>query len=302
MKGPALGATVPAVPPPRRARRTSTTRQCAWAVLPILCLLACPGAKPRDPRPLVVVSVAPQRYVVERLAGELVRVEVMIPPGANPVTHEPSISQLRSLEEAALYVKVGHPSFPFERAWLDRMIHEFPGLAVVDGLGGGGRASQDPHVWLAPRQVEQLAIRVRAALATIVPEQRETLATNLAQFRREIDELDREIRDLLSEASVERFFVLHPAWGHFADAYGLEQIALEHDHKEPDLRRLREFVVAAREDPIAVVFVQPQFDPSAARSLAREVDARVETLDPLAADWPENLRRVARAMADARAD
>ena len=152
----------------------------AILALAVVALGGCPTAPDSDPRPLVVVSVEPQRYAVDRIAGDRVRVAVLIPPGASPVTHEPGVAQLKALEQAALFVKVGHPGFPFEAAWLDALLAGAPELPVVDGSAGVASRSGDPHVWLAPRQMEQLAIALEAALERILPDQRAALAANLA--------------------------------------------------------------------------------------------------------------------------
>ncbi len=278
-----------------RAAAPVKATACASAALAV-ALLACPGERAAETRPLVMVSVLPQQYVVDRIAAGLVQVEVMIPPGANPHSYEPSLAKLGRLQDAALYVKVGHPNFPFEAAWLGRMLAETPGLPVVDTSAGLESREGDPHVWVAPRHVERLAIQVEGALEKILPEHRDTLQANLAAFRAEIDVLDQQIRATLADKQGRKFLVFHPAWGYFAEAYGLEQLAIEHENKEPDPRELETLIEQARAYRIRVVFVQPQFDPAAARTLAHEIGARVEPLDTLAYDWAANLRRAARAL------
>jgi zinc transport system substrate-binding protein len=260
-------------------------------------LAACGGEGAPDSRPLVVVSVLPQKYVVDRIAGDLVRTEVMIPPGASPHTYEPSVAKMTKLQSAALYVKVGHPHFPFE-GWVEKTLADAPDVPVVDGSAGVEAREGDPHIWVAPRHVEKMAIGVEAALERILPQHRETLRENLAAFRSEIAALDEEIRTLLSDKKGRRFLVFHPAWGYFAEAYGLEQVAIEHEHKEPDPHELAELIEHSREEGVKVIFVQPQLDSAAAETLAREIGARVEVLDALAYDWPANLRRAARALAE----
>jgi len=265
--------------------------------LAALVAVACREEAPADPRPLVVVSVLPQQYVVDRVAGDLVRVAVLIPPGANPTTHEPTVAERRALEEADLYVKVGHPHFAFERAWLDRLLADRPSLRVVAGWPDSGDDSPDPHAWLAPARMRELTERVGSELAALLPAHREQIAAQAASLQGEIDAVDREVREILATALTRRFYVVHPAWGHFAAAYGLEQVSLEQGHKEPGLRQLRDLLQDAARDAVRVVFVQPQFDASVARAFAEEVGARVETLDPLAYDWPSNLRTAAKAIA-----
>ncbi len=251
----------------------------------------------RDTRPLVVVSVLPQRYFVERIAGDAVAVAVMIPPGANPASHEPTIAQLRALHDARLVVRVGHPNFPFERAWLGALLAEAAPPAVVEASAGITPVPGDPHGWVSPRRARHMARNIAAALVELLPEQRAQLEARLAVLLAEIDRLDAELREILSPRKGGRFLVFHPAWGTLAADYGLEQMAIQRHGKDPDPRRLAALIRNAREAGIRVVFAQPHFDAAGAEMIAAEIGGRVEWLDPLAPDWPDNLRRVARALA-----
>jgi zinc transport system substrate-binding protein len=253
----------------------------------------------RDARPLVIVSVLPQRYFVERIAGDAVEVVVMIPPGANPASHEPTIAQLRALHEARLVVTVGHPDFPFERAWLGALLAEAAPATVIEASAGVDLLPGDPHLWVSPRRARGMARNIAAALAELLPDQRETFEARLAALLEEIDRLDAELRDTLSPHKGGRFLVFHPAWGYLAADYGLEQMAIQRHGKDPDPRRLADLIREARQAGIEVVFAQPHFDPTSAEMIAAEIGGRVEWLDPLAPDWPDNLRRVARALARA---
>lgn len=276
------------------ARRLLPTTLLVFLLASVLG--ACTEERPADLRPLVAVSVLPQKYLVDRIADGRVRVEVMIPPGASPSTHEPTLAQLRALSEASLYIEVGHPGFPFERAWLGRMLADLPSVQVVDASKGLDVARGDPHVWVAPTYMAHMAGEVASGLAQILPHDRALIAANLADLRAEIDALDAELGATLAERPSRVFFVFHPAWGHFAEAYDLEQVAIERDHKEPDARRLAEVARRARAENARVILVQPQFDAAAARTVAGEIGARVVAVDPLAYDWPANLREVARVL------
>lgn len=261
---------------------------------------ACARQAAPDAPPLVLVSVPPQRWFVERIAADRVRVEVMIPPGASPVTHEPGIGQLRSLSRAALYVKVGHPHFPFEEAWLDRLLADAGSLAVVDAFPDVAvDVDDDPHVWLAPGHARAMSRRIHAALAGLLPEARVALDANLRDLLAEIDAVDAELADVLRDRRGAAFVVFHAAWGHLAEAYGLEQVAIEAGHRGPDPRRLAQVIERARSLGVEVVFAQPHFDPQPAAVVAEAIGARLESLDPLAYDWPTNLRHVAGRLAEA---
>jgi zinc transport system substrate-binding protein len=273
--------------------------------LPLLALLlaaAAAGCSPptaRDSRPVVAVSVLPFAAFVEALASDRVSLEVMIPPGANPASYEPTLPQLQRLSRAVLFVKVGHPRFPFEAAWLARLLAERTDLPVVDASAGVEALGDDPHLWVSPRRVRAMAPALADGLVGVLPEHREAILAARVRFEREIDALDAELAETLAPVRGQRFWVYHPAWGHLAADYGLVQRAIEAEGKEPDARALAARLAEARGAGVSVVFAQPQFDAASARVVAAEIGARVELLDPLAPDWADNLRRVARALAEA---
>jgi zinc transport system substrate-binding protein len=240
----------------------------------------------------VIVSVLPQKFFVERIAGDRVRVEVMIPPGASPALYEPTIGQLQVLSTAVLYVKVGHPNFPFEKAWLDRLLSGQGDLRVVDASAGIERAEADPHVWLSPLHALAMTRNIAVALAELLPERAAELAENLRRFESEVRDLDADLHALLDGKRGGKFFVFHPAWSYFARDYGLVQVAIEREGKEPDVRQVAALIREARKARARVIFVQPQFDPSSAELVASEISGSVEALDPLAPYWSANLRRV----------
>jgi zinc transport system substrate-binding protein len=258
----------------------------AWVV-------ACSSSAPPPQRPVVVVSVLPQAYFVERLAGDLVDIEVMIPPGASPSSYEPSIGQLRAMSDASLYVKVGHPNFPFERAWLDDLLSERSDLTVVDCASDVREANEDPHIWLSPGCVRAIAPKISGALVDLMPARRPDLERNLQSLLADVDNLDAEIHALLDPHVGRQILVFHPAWSYFTREYGLEQVAIEREHKEPSSHELSDLIDDAHHRGFQVVFVQPQLSRRSADLVAMELGAEVVVLDPLARNWLSNMRHVA---------
>jgi zinc transport system substrate-binding protein len=237
----------------------------------------------------------PPQRPVERLAGERVQVEVMIPPGASPATYEPTVQQMQAASRASLYIKVGHPSFPFEATWLEPLLKQGQGLRQVDSSAGLERLEGDPHVWVSPGCVRIMARNIAQALEELLPAEREVLKANLQALLAEIDAVDRELQESLKDLRGTRFYAFHPAWGYLAREYGLEQVAIEEEGQEPSAGRLSEILEQARRDGVRVLFVQPQFSEASARVLAEDLGARVVPLDPLARDWPTTMRQVATA-------
>lgn len=280
---------------PCGARRV---RGDARALCGLLLLLACGRPEALDERPVVAVSVLPLAYFADRISGERVRVVVMLPPGANPTTYEPGVGQLAAVARAALYVKVGHPDFPFEAAWLPAVLAAAGDPPVVDASQGWEVVRGDPHVWLSTRHVRALGRQLEAALALHMPEARADLAANRRALEADVDAVERELRARLAPQRGAWFVVLHPAWGYLAREYGLTQVAIESDGKAPDAHALIQLIERMRAGGVTTLFAQPHFDRASADTIAREIGARVELLDPLAYAWPANLREVARALAE----
>jgi len=258
----------------------------------------------------VTVSILPQAFFVERLGGDLVDVTVMVEPGASPATYEPKAAQLEALSRSDAYFSIG---VPFERAWLERIQAANPAMPIVDtsqGItlreidahhhegeeeeeGHEEGEQRDPHIWLSPALVRTQAQTIAATLIAENPANREVYEANLVAFDEELIALENDIRGTLSGISSRRFLVFHPTWGYFADAFGLEQMAIEVDGQEPSAKELAEIIEEAQENGIQVVLAQPEFSTRAAETIAKELDGKVVKISPLAKEWDENLRTVA---------
>ena|GEM_PF-436927 len=276
------------------------------------CRPAAPG--PAADRIRVAVSVPPQGDFVARIGGDRVQVDVMIPPGYSHVDYPLTPRQIVALSRARLYVAVGHPAFEFERVQLLPFLKTLPRLEVVDMskgmplLAGDGEgadenghvhAEGDPHVWVAPVTVAVAGRNIAAALERIDPAHAAEYRANLARFEADVAALDREIRAELGPFRGSRFMVYHPTWGYFAHQYGLQQVAIEGEGKEPSARRLIQLIDEARRDGVKVVFVQRGFPRKSAQVIADAVNGSVLIADPQERDWLGNLRRVTRALSEA---
>jgi len=270
----------------------------ATALAVAVTAAGCSREAPHTGKPIVAVSVVPQAFPVRRIAGDLVEIEVMIPPGANEATHEPTIGQLQALSRASIYVKVGHPAFAYERTWLDKLIAENRDLIVVDSSDGVQTDSEDPHLWVSPENMRSIARGVYEALVRVLPEHEAEMHAALDRLEADVDNVDAYLERTLAPARGRRFFVFHPAWGYLAKEYGLVQVAIEEHGKEPDASALARTIDVARAANVRVIFVQPQFNEASARLVAEEVGARLEAIDPLAPAWDDNLREVGRKLAE----
>lgn len=263
----------------------------------------------------VFVSVPPQKQFVERIGGEHVTVRTLVQPGQSPHSFEPTPSQVVAMADADLYVRAG---MPFEDAWLKRIRSANPDLRVLDAREGialvsltdhdhegeahGQHVHQDgldPHVWTSPPLVKVMAQHIRDTLADLDPAHAQDYAERYAAFAAELDALDAEIRARLADVTSRRFLVYHPAWGYFAQTYGLTQVPIEKEGKEPGARSMAALIDQARREGIEVIFVQPQFNRRAAEEVARAIGGRVVAIDPLAEDYLANMRTVTNLLDEA---
>jgi zinc transport system substrate-binding protein len=259
-------------------------------------------------KPTVFVSILPQVEFVERVAGGRVRVEVMVQPGDNPHIFEPSPRQMAALAGAAAYFRIG---VNFENALLPKLASTIKDLRVVDtrngiqlrrmqGCGDPAHADDhdgdDPHIWTSPRLVKVQARTIADALVQLDPGGTADYERNYQAYAGELDALDARLAAVLAPAKGRTFMVYHPAWGYFADAYGLRQVAVEIEGKEPSARQLVRIIETARREGVKVIFVQPQFSRTGAEAVAEAIGGTVVPLDPLARNHLANLDQVAAAV------
>jgi zinc transport system substrate-binding protein len=256
----------------------------------------------------VYVSIPPQAFLVERLAGDFVEVEVLLPPGASPATYEPTPKQMAALDRAQLYLQIGAP---FEGPVLAKVTDLMPDLRVVDcrigvelePIGGDGHdhgfGLLDPHIWLDPQRMKIVAATTAKALQALLPDEAAGIGGRLASLHESIDATDARVRTTLAPIAGRTLLVFHPAFGYFTRRYGLIQRALEVDGKAPSARRLAAVVDDLRNQPVPALFVQPQFSRSAAERVAAALDCKLVVLDPLAGDYLSNLETMAERIAEA---
>lgn len=270
----------------------------------------------------VTAGIAPHAWLVRRIGGDLVDVQVLVQPGESPHTYQPSDAQISRVVSSRLFFRTG---MPFERGpWLEairaggrgpRMVDLRDGItlrAMVEehhhhGEHGGEdghdlerdpeHEALDPHIWLAPRLLATQATTIAATLSDVAPQHAETFAANLAAFAREARETDARIAATLAPYAGRRFYIFHPAWGYFADAYSLAQVSVEIEGKEPTEHELTRLQRQARSDGVHTILVQPQIAGRTATAVAAAIGGRVEVLDPLADDVLANLRRAADILA-----
>ena len=286
------------------------------AVLTVSLLIGgCGGEKVTiESRVSTWASIPPVAFVVERIAGDLAGVEILLAPGHSPATYEPTPRETIRLREADIFFSVG---MPFEQKLIDKLgSTSDSGPDLVDTRRGialrplgshrhGDAVHEgvpDPHIWLNPENVKRQAATVCSALVSIDPDNAIVYEQNKANLLDDLELLHLTMDSLLRPVQGKRMYVFHPAFGYLADAFGLEQVAIEDDGHEPSPRQLASMIAEARRDGARALFVQPQFSASEVETMAGELGGEVVRLDPLAHDYLNNMKEIARLIAGALAE
>jgi zinc transport system substrate-binding protein len=248
----------------------------------------------------VYVSIVPQKYFVEKIGGALVNVSVMVKPGANPATYEPKPRQMVDLSKTKIYFAIG---VPFEKVWLKKIAAANPKMLVVHTEKGIEKKSMkankpqginDPHIWLSPPLVMIQALNIFNTLVAIDQANKSVYEAGYKQFIIEIKNLDAELKGIFAgKRKGMEFIVFHPSWGYFAGEYGLKQIPVEIEGKDPKPADLQRLIKHAKKLGVKVIFVQPQFSAASASVIAQAIGGQIAFADPLSLNWPDNLRQVA---------
>lgn len=292
--------------------RSLTSFGGALSLLLVLALHGC-AEEVRSGRPQVVASIEPLAWFVDRIGGERVSVSVMVPPGGDPHSYEPTPKQMARLGSALLFVKAGS-GVEFELNWMPRILGLNRELNVCDASAGvrlipmahdgAGETPEhrhgmyDPHFWLSPENARLIAINVERSLAEVDPSHRAEYAANRLALDRELQHLDGQIKARLAGVKSRRFIVFHPAWGYYAHEFGLEQIAAEQEGKTLTPVQMARVIDTARAAGIRAVFLSPQFSSTQADAIARDIGGRTVQVDPLSRDYENNLIRATEAFAE----
>jgi zinc transport system substrate-binding protein len=263
-----------------------------------------------DEKQVVTVSILPQKTFVEKIGGDDFKINVLVPPGASPAAYTLLPSQLKEISKSAVWFRIGY--IGFEESWHNKIVEANKEMDVVNLSEGldliyGEKVQHgdhvhvggvDPHIWLSPKLVKQMADRITEELSALNPEKSAEYKANYMEFVKEIDQLDIKIRNELKNYKGSDFITFHPSLAYFARDFGLIQHSLESGGKEPTPQHLKEMVDMAKENNIRVIFIQSEFDRDHARVFAGEIAGEVVEIRPLDPAWAENLMEITQILAD----
>ena len=276
-------------------------------ILIIMCLSACKPSAQSEQKPTITVTLEPLRYFTEAIAGDQYQVVSMVPKGSSPETYDPTPQQLVALNKSQAYFRIGH--IGFEQTWMDRLASNSPQLKFFDTSEGidlirtAGHQHGDhyhaggvePHVWNSANNAIILAENIYQALCELDASHQSYYKERLDSLKQAIQQTDQTIRELLQKAD-RTFLIYHPALSYFARDYGLKQISIEEEGKEPSPAQLKTLIETCRKENIHVIFVQQEFDIRNAQLIADELGVTIIPINPLSYDWSTEMINVAKAL------
>lgn len=146
----------------------------------------------------------------------------------------------------------------------------------------------DPHIWTSPRALQRMAANAYEAIHALWPDSVK-YTENHARLQEQLAALDARTAGKIAASGVRYFIIYHPALTYYARDYGLQQVAIEDDGKEPSARALARLIEQARRDSVRTIFYQSQFPASAVEVIARDIEAQSVAIDPLKEDVIANI-------------
>jgi len=253
----------------------------------------------------VMVSIMPQLEFVQAVGKHHVHCDFVLPPGASPDVFEWPPSTIQKLHQSQVYFMIG--LLPFEKQYMKKIHTLNPDLRIVDSSEGlekrmfsdeSGHShvhsehNVDPHIWLSPKKTIEIVEKIAAVLSEIDPSHHAFYHENKAAYIQKLKAVDRDLRQRLSHVKSRVFIVFHPAYGYFADEYGLEQRAIQFQGKTPTAKTLQSVIRHAKANKIDKILVQNQSHAVLATYIAKSIDGEVILIDPLSRDYMNMLNQM----------
>lgn len=261
-------------------------------------------------QPKVLVTIPVYKKFIEMIAGDKVSVILMVPVGASAHTYEPTPKQVIASSYADIWFTTGEA---FEIRALRALQANNPYLKAVDlrqGLdliqaescckGHCHGDAFDPHVWLSPRLASLQVSQIVNVLKEKYPKDADFFEERGRALKDELKALDVELQALLGDGAIKRLVVVaHPAYGYMKRDYGIEQLSIEVEGKDPAPRQLTDLIVRAKAVGIKTIFTEPQYSNKGAKLIAKQLGIPTVDLDPYSENYFEMMRKTGKLFSEA---
>lgn len=262
-------------------------------------LLSCGGK--RDDSRVITVTIEPLRYFAEQLVGDRAEVTTLVPKGSSPETYEPTAQQMVALGNSMMFIKVG--DLGFERTWVAKLGDLADGIEIVDTSEGiatvesTSRGVTDQHTWMSCANALVIVKNIYNSLRKADPENASFYEGRYNALVAKIEKLNAELTESLNTVEGSSFIIYHPALTYFAKEYGLHQLAVEEDGREPSAASLAKVIDEAKAEGVRLMLVQQEFDRRNAEIVAKALNIGMTTINPLSYEWEKEMRDIGRIIA-----
>jgi len=261
----------------------------AFSLSVLLLVLSVSNAHARL---LVAVTVPSQAWLVKQIAGEHVDLLTMVPPGHVPESAQPGPRNLVRFQQADIHFTIGHPSFIFETRYINPYREKSVASTwismyetVEKTMPAHKLQGSDPHLWTSPSIMMASANIVAQTLARLEPENADVFQRNLQSLNEKINNFGEQLRVQLEGRDSDKLLVYHPAWGHFCQDFGLQQLAIEKEGKAPGAGSLSGLFTRLQKNNINFIISSPGADQRIAGMIADQFKINMILVDPMDSDW-----------------
>lgn len=284
------------------------TKSLAFTVISAVLLSGCASkSASSDGKLNVVTSFYPMYEFTKQVAGDHANVIALIPAGAEPHDWEPSAKDMTQLKNANVFVYNG-----IVEGWVDQalksaenknrvVVEAIKGIELMEGLPEDEHEEDqkkedkdhkeeahedhilDPHVWLTPVLAQKEVEAIVVGLTQADPAHKEDYRKNADAYIGKLKALDESFKTGLKNVKRKEFVTQHAAFGYLAKEYGLTQVPIAglSPEEEPAPDKMAEIIKFAKENKVQTIFFETLVDPKVANTIAKEVGAKTDVLNPL---------------------
>jgi zinc transport system substrate-binding protein len=267
-------------------------RLCLLLAVLLLLLSGCGAAQPEEEGLLAVATLFPQYDFAREIAGEQAQVVLLLPPGVESHSYEPTPADILLLEKADIFLYTGEEMEPWAARILEGLRNDrLQAIDVTQGIPIAGLSQEeaeeghahthakDPHVWTSPVNARRMAENIAQAFSAADPAHAAAYAENALSYDARLEELDGRFRELVQSAKRDEIvFAGRFAFRYLFAEYGLRYIAAYDScssETEPNARAVAEIIDKIREDKLPAVYYEELVEPRVARSISEETGAQM---------------------------
>lgn len=243
------------------------------------------NSKLNDGKIKVIATLFPQYDFVREIAKDKADVRLLLPPGVESHSYEPSPQDIVSIRKSDVFIYTGKVMEPWAQRIIDKIKSDT--VVIVDSSKGvvlynandpehGGK---DPHIWLDPVLAKQMVDNIADGLVKADPSNEKFYRDNATNYKVKLQELDSKFEELVTNSSTDTImYGGHFAFGYFARRYNLRYLSPYNGfapNSEPTPKRIAELITNMEQAKTKVIFYEELIDPKVARVISDQTGAKM---------------------------